>query len=206
MSEASNTSTSGSTSSSAGTIAGTSEKDVSQSIERLKRELASEELRLKSVQSRAPEVQAIKNSLPKTSINAILCSHAKRMRCILEWKGEPIEFSKVFDNEHLMPVVTQIASIKAVQLMDWNLDVSNEESKSALLGMKSLIPEYLGEAVSDTVRGLFYLHAAEKVFGLSRGGRIDCFPVYEYFKLDLNQRAQQAHRYTAPWAKQRPIS
>jgi hypothetical protein len=145
------------------------------------------------------------SSTAKTSINAILCGHAKQMKCSLEWRGAPIPFAEVFDNEHLMPVVTQIASIKGVQLLGWNLDVANEEAKSGLLGMKSVIPEFSGTDIGDTVRGLFYIHAAEKVFGLSRGGRIECYPVYEYFKLDLNQRAQQAHRHEAPWAQHRSV-
>ena len=135
------------------------------------------------------------------SISAILCSHARLSNCTLEWRGAPIEMEDVFDESHLLPAITMVASIKGVALMKWNLDVRNEESKEGLLGMRSVIPMFKRNMVEDTMRGLFFIHAAEKVFGLSRGGVIECVPVYEFFKLNVEERAKMASKVTNPLAK-----
>lgn len=135
------------------------------------------------------------------SINNLLSNLVQLSSCQLEWRGTPIEARTIFDNSHLMPVVTIHASVMAMHLLGWDLDVENRPSKEGLLGIASTIPNLNKKSNDDVIRGLFYMNAAEKVFGISRGGIIECYPVYEYFKLDVHNRAL-SNSYKQPIAKQ----
>lgn len=138
---------------------------------------------------------------PAITVTSLLAHHARNCGCQMEWRGAPIEAEAVFEDSYLMPVLTTLASVRASALINWDLGVTNESSKAGLLGMKSQIPAFNRNQISDVLRGCFYIHAAEKVFGLSRGGVIECYPVYEFFNMDIQQRARDASRYTLPLAK-----
>ena len=139
---------------------------------------------------------------PLVSVTSLLSSYARNCNCEMEWRGAPIRAEDVFENSYLMPVVTTLATIKGASLLGWGLDVRNEPAKEGLLGLRSEIPMFMGAEYDDQIRGLFYIHAAEKVFGLSRGGVIECYPVFEFFRMDLNRSANQVAKYK----QQQPVA
>lgn len=136
------------------------------------------------------------------TVKSLLCSHTRLSKCQLEWRSTPIEPEEIFDDTHLMPAVTRWSSIKAMELLGWDLDVKNEPAKEGLIGLRSFIPQFKGgNDIGDVVRAAFYFHAAERIFGLSRGGIIECYPVYEFHKLDLSQQAIFASKSRMPLAQ-----
>lgn len=139
--------------------------------------------------------------MPALTINKILCSHTRLMGCNFEWRGAPCEPEMIFADDHLMAAVTTMASIKGLHLAGWNLGVAVKSDPAALLKTRSKIPHFEKDSINDTMRALFFIHSAERIFGIASGKTVECFPVYEYFNLDLRQRALMAATYAEPVAQ-----
>jgi hypothetical protein len=138
------------------------------------------------------------------NMSAVLGGYARANNCTFILAGQPVEPEELFGESFMLPVVTVQAQAKAMRLLGNGLSCMVREDKEALLDARAEVPEFSFGRVSDLVRALFFMNAAERVFGIRRGGLIDCTPVYQYFKRPLSERAAMTEKSGVEWPLAKP--
>lgn len=121
-------------------------------------------------------------------ISDILSGYATSHDCRFTLAGVEVPASELFSDLLMLPVVTVHAQAKSLRLLGSGLGCMVREDKSGLLSVRAEVPEVSFGRVSDLVRALFFINAAEFIFGVARGGVIDCTPVLEFFSKPLSER------------------
>lgn len=143
--------------------------------------------------------------MPETmKMSTVLGGYARANNCSFILAGQPVEPEDLFGEAFMLPVVAVQAQAKAMRLLGNGLSCMVREDKDALLDARAEVPEFSYGRVSDLVRALFFMNAAERVFGIRRGGLIDCTPVYQYFKRPLSEQAALSDKTGVEWPLAKP--
>lgn len=138
------------------------------------------------------------------SMTAVLGGYARSNNCTFVLMGNPVEPEVLFSEIGMLPVIAQHAQVKAMRLLGNGLSCMVRDDKEGLLDARAEVPAFSFGRVSDLVRALFFMNAAETVFGIRRGGVIDCTPVYQYFKRPLSERAAFTENQGVEWPLAKP--
>lgn len=140
------------------------------------------------------------------TIRDVLVGHAQVHDCQFLLTGIQVGAKELFSDELMLPVVTVHAQSCALSLMGHGLGCIVRKDESALLKVRSDIPEFSFGRTSDLMRALFFIHSAEKIFGISRGGAIDCTPVFEFFNKPLEERVDLTRQgVEVVWPMAQPV-
>lgn len=135
-----------------------------------------------------------------TSATSILSGLAKVNKATFRLSGLAMSAQDLFAPDCLLPVVVAHAQAKAAELLGADLQCRLHPEPNALLDMRAEIPEIMPGKLSDLVRALFLTHATERVFGISRGGEIDCTPVLAFYQRPLSERFEvPLHEMDSKW-------
>lgn len=128
--------------------------------------------------------------MPDSSVKVsqILVGYAANHNCRFSMAGLEMTAEELFSEAVLLPVVTVHAQARALKLLGVGLGCMVRRDTEGILNVRCEVPEISMGRVSDLVRALFFLNAAERIFGIERGGQIDCTPVYDFFRKPLSQR------------------
>lgn len=127
----------------------------------------------------------------KISIRRILAAYSRRQGCVFHLHGDVLPAMEIFADEGLLPAVAIQAQAAGRRLLDADLGCSTRASAGGMIKLRAAIPDLLPGRMSDTVRALFCMHVADRIFGLSKGGDIDCTPVVDFYSVSMVERAQR---------------
>lgn len=137
-------------------------------------------------------------------MSVLLGGYARSNNCSFVLSGQPVEPEDLFAESFMLPAIAAQAQAKAMRLLGNGLSCMVREDAEGLLNARAEVPEFSFGRVSDLVRALFFMNAAETVFGIRRGGVIDCTPVYQYFKRPLSERAALSEYPGVEWPLAKP--
>lgn len=138
-------------------------------------------------------------------MSVLLGGYARSNNCSFVLAGQPVEPEELFSESFMLPAIAVQAQAKAMRLLGSGLSCMVREDADGLLNACAEVPEFSFGRVSDLVRALFFMNAAETVFGIRRGGVIDCTPVYQYFKRPLSERAALTEYRGVEWPLAKPV-
>ena len=128
---------------------------------------------------------------PAISVQRILSAYSLQKGCTFHLYGGTLPAGLVFGSEGLLPAVAIQVQAGGRRLLGADMGCKTHEDMRGLIKLGAFIPDVTPGRTSDTVRALFCMHVAERIFGLSNGGAIDCTPVVEFFSANMIERAQK---------------
>jgi hypothetical protein len=121
-------------------------------------------------------------------VSQMLVGYAANHHCRFSMNGAEMKAHELFSESVLLPVITVHAQARALRLLGVGLGCMIRPDAQGVLDVRCEVPEISMGRVADLVRALFFLNAAERIFGIERGGLIDCTPVYDFFRKPLSER------------------
>lgn len=117
-----------------------------------------------------------------TSMRSLLAAYATNHACSFLLKEREISPSEVFSAEMFLPIVAFDAEFQARRLLGLRFDSSFLDDRDALIGKRVHVPDVHIDDTTELVRSLFFMHSANRIFGVELGGVIDCTPVLRFYQ------------------------
>jgi hypothetical protein len=126
------------------------------------------------------------------NVGRMLASYARNLGCEFVINGDPQPPAVIFSEHAFLPAVALHADMEFRSLIGRDGGTVFKSSEESLFGTAVFVDDLTPDALS-VFRGLIYMEAARRVFGLEQGRRIECRPIFETFSVGLaNAAAQQA--------------
>lgn len=114
-------------------------------------------------------------------MHKMLSAICDQQDCTFSFQGRSVSAAEVMAPEMFLPMVTGTAQEDGHYLLAVDLGCGLRLADECLFGVRSVVPHITGHIV-DVLRGLFFLNAANKVFGLRPHACIDLTATYELMR------------------------
>ncbi len=139
-------------------------------------------------------------------MSQILAGYCLDRKCQFVIAGTEVPPAGLFDSKMMLPVVTARAQAQALSLLGHGLSCMVLPDDGSLLSVRAEVPDVSMGRVSDLIRALFFIQSAEDIFGISRGGLIDCGPVYDFFSKPISERVDLTqNNLEVQWPLAQPV-
>lgn len=117
-------------------------------------------------------------------MSRLLASVCRQMNCSFTLAGEEESTLLLLSPEMFLPAVAAVAEVESCSLIHKSLGAVFTNNPDAMLGQSVLVPPVESDPGS-LIRALFYIHAAQRLFGLRENASIELAPVVERFDRGL---------------------
>lgn len=143
-------------------------------------------------------------ALRSISMTRALAAVADRNRCEFLVGGEPEQAVLVMAPEVFLPVVALHADAKCRELLGLPLPgMVLRDDPDAMFGVYADVEPASGDEAS-TVRTVFFLDAARRLFGMAENVTIECAPIFEVYRGGLLNHMQDGGQVSWPLARVSP--
>jgi hypothetical protein len=115
------------------------------------------------------------------AMHSFLATVCEQQGCSFTFHGEPYDPAKVMAPQMFLPVLTWTVQECARDLLGEDFGCALRLDKESLFGVRSVVP-YVTAFQGDLWRALFFMHAAEVVFGVRPNASIEVSPMFEMLK------------------------
>ena len=114
-------------------------------------------------------------------MHQMLTAICEQQDCTFSFRGRALPAPEVMAPDMFLPMVTGTAQEDGHYLLGVDLGCGLRLAEDSLFGVRSVVPHITGHIV-DVLRALFFLNAANKVFGLRPQACIDLTTTYELMR------------------------